>query len=147
MAKYDGTNPVDIQKAKKRVESLIKNRKFFEIREITDKSLSQNNYFHLIVSYFAALCGYSMYHAKQVIVKEQICPDIFMQERFSETTGEAYSHKRSFADLTKEEASTCIETFISYVWEHMDVHLPRPEDLIYLREAQKEVDRCKTFLV
>lgn len=149
MAKYNGNNPIDNQRATVRVQQLIKKGAFFEIREITNKSLSQNNYFHLIVSYFAVMMGYDLFHAKQIIVKQQICSDVFKVDKVNRFTGEMYTTYRSFATLTKEETTYVIDKFIHYVAKNMNITLPDPNNLTYsneIREMEKEIENNKEYL-
>lgn len=149
MAKYNGKNPIDNQRATVRVQQLIKKGAFFEIREITNKSLSQNNYFHLIVSYFAVMMGYDLFHAKQIIVKQQICADTFEVEKVNRVTGEIFTSYRSFSELNKEEVTHVIDKFINYVAKNLNIRLPDPTDLIYsneIREMEKEIENNKEYL-
>ena len=50
MALYNGKENFEIAKARRRLEQLIKKGALFELKEITKRSLSQNNYLHLILS-------------------------------------------------------------------------------------------------
>ena len=69
MALYNGKENFEIAKARRRLEQLIKKEALFELKEITKRSLSQNNYLHLILSYFALELGYSANYVKLNLFK------------------------------------------------------------------------------
>lgn len=50
---YDLSNSIQSERAKRRFDSLISSGRLIELKEITKRSLSQNNYLHLIISYLA----------------------------------------------------------------------------------------------
>ncbi len=109
-------------------------------------TLSQNNYFHLIVSHFALQYGETMEYVKVEFVKKRICKEIFITERANRKTGELRPALRSWADLDKEERTIVINKFIDYAAKEANIRLPQPEDLAYLKEVRVEVERNKQYL-
>ena len=79
--------------------------------ELTEKkgkrTLKQNRYLHLILSYFALQYGERMEWVKQEFFKRFINPDIFLVQKEGRGVGQYYT-LRSSADLSTLELSTAI---------------------------------------
>lgn len=149
MAKYNTSQKLVAERVLRRVNSLIKKGALIEIKEISLKSLSQNNYFHLIVQYFAGEFGLTVYNVKEEFIKRDICKDIFVEERFSEKTGEAFIHVKSFADLDKEDTSLVISKFYNYSLNELNFRLPYPDDLLYedeMKQLINELEKYKNYV-
>lgn len=149
MAKYDLSNQFKQEQALRRLNQLIKKGAFIELKEITSKSLRQNNYFHLIASYFALEFGYTLSYVKEEIIKRNICKEIFVQKQYSKKTGEEFINIRSFADLDKEETATVTNKFYNYSLIEAGIRLPHPDDLLYedeIKQIIQEIDYNKEYL-
>ena len=149
MAKYNLKDQFEIEKFRRRTEQLIKKGALTELTEVTKRSLNQNNYLHLILSYFALELGYTLEYVKLRIFKLTWNKDIFIEKRFSEKTGEEFTNVRSTASLNKEEMSKAIDTFIEKASLEANIRLPIPSDLMYEEEMTKialEVSRNEKYL-
>lgn len=137
----------DHQRARLRLEQLIKTGKTFELTAKAEpKSLAQNRYFHLICGWLGIELGYSLEYTKQNIVKRLICPDTFVVERVSTKTGEAYQDVRSFAELTDQETTAIINRVRTYASTEWSIYLPEPSDLAAMYEIEIELKRNQEFL-
>jgi len=149
MALYNGKENFEIAKARRRLEQLIKKGALFELKEITKRSLSQNNYLHLILSYFALELGYSLSYVKLNLFKCKYNRKIFVVKKVSPITGEQFTDVRSTADLDKEEMTKAINIFIEKAALEANIRLPIPSDLMYNDEMTKialEVARNEQYL-
>lgn len=137
----------DQQRARLRLEQLIKLNKAFELKAMAEsKTPSQNAYFHLLIGWYALELGYTIEYVKQVIVKEVICPQIFVVERTSRKTGEFYNDKRSTVELSVQELTNVINRFRTFASIEHNIYLPEPSDLAAMTEIRIEIDRNKEYL-
>jgi len=111
MAKYDLSKPMRIAQFERRVKSLMERSCFVELKEVTDRSLRQNSYLHLILSYYAVEFGYSLDYVKRYMFKVLVNPGVFIVKRVNEKSGEEYRDLRSTCSLSKEEMMLCIDRF------------------------------------
>ena len=59
--RYDGSNPLHAAQARARLEKLIRDKKVFDLTEKKpQRSISQNSYLHVLLSYFACQYGETM---------------------------------------------------------------------------------------
>lgn len=136
----------DNAKARVRLEKLIADKKYFELRAIERKSTAQNRYFHLICGALALELGYSIEYTKQHVIKQIICPSFFVVERVSHKTGEHYQDIRSITELSKDEFTAVIDRVITQAKIEFGVYLPDPNDLVSLLQIEIEIERNQHFL-
>jgi 3-hydroxyisobutyrate dehydrogenase-like beta-hydroxyacid dehydrogenase len=143
MAKYDLKKPMRRAQFERYVKQLLDSEAFAELKKITDRSLKQNNYYHLIVSYYAIEFGYSKSYAERIF-KEQVNPNIFVVEKMSKD-GEMYKDTLSSAKVTMADLALSIERFHNHSAKG-GLRLPHPEDLMYLREIMEAIEQNKEHL-
>lgn len=119
--------------------------RFVELKELTARSLKQNNYLHLILSYYGLEFGYNLSYVKRNIFKMIVNPQLFVIDRVNEKSGEVYRDIRSSSDLSKEEMIIAIDRFKDHSAQGGLV-LPDPDNLIYLKEITEEIERAKRYL-
>ena len=110
--KYDLSNQSDRERLMEHVRQAVEKRE--GIVEFTAKkrqrSLPQNRYLHVILSYFASQYGESMEYVKEKFFKEVCNRELFYELVNDRILG--YTERvRSTADLTTEEMSLAIERF------------------------------------
>lgn len=110
--KYDLSNQSDRERLMDHVRQAVEKRE--GIVEFTAKkrqrSLPQNRYLHVILSYFASQYGESMEYVKEKFFKEVCNRELFYELVNDRILG--YTERvRSTADLTTEEMSLAIERF------------------------------------
>lgn len=143
---YDAHLKLDRNRAVERLEYLIQNNKVFEIKEKRKiRSLSQNRYLHLILSWFGLEHGYEMEEVKQEIFKKLVNPDLF----YNGTKEGIVNIElwRSTATLNTEEMTLAIEKFRDFSSKH-GCYLPEPKDLALINEMERELSKktSKQFL-
>jgi hypothetical protein len=145
MAKYDLSKPMRIAQFEKRIKALMAKNCFVELREITIRSLSQNNYLHLILSFYGLEFGYSLNYVKRNIFKALINPTMFIVEKVNEKNGEVYKDLLSTSEISKTDMIIAIDRFKNHSAQGGLV-LPDPSNLIYLRDIAEEIDMAKRYL-
>lgn len=143
--KYDGTNPFHAQQARSKLERLIKEQKVFELTEKKPKrSLSQNKYLHVILSYFGCQIGETMEYVKRNYYKILCNKDTFVRERDDKYLGKI-KYLRSSADLDSAEMSLTIERFRNFA-SAQGVYIPSPEEERLIQLMEVEVERNKHYI-
>ena len=139
---FDSKNEIDILKAKQRFEYLIEKGKVFELTEKRQKrSISQNSYLHLILSYFAHQYGETPDYVKRYFFKNVCNKELFLTEYVNTKTGEIRKDWRSSADLDTKEMTTAIDNFIMYANKEAGIFLPSPNDLANINLMEIELSR------
>ena len=142
---YNAENPIDCQRATEKIKHLISKKKVFELSEKRKKrSISQNSYLHLILSFFALKTGYTLDEVKQEIFKKIVNPVTFYEGEFGELV--KIERWRSTANLDTKELTLCIDRFRDYVSKEAGIYLPEPKDLSMLRDIEIQVNNQKQYL-
>ena len=139
---FDSTSEIDILKAKQRFDYLVSKGKMFELTEKRKRrSISQNSYLHLILSYFAYEYGETLDYVKRYFFKNVCNKDLFLTEYANTKTGEIRKDWRSSADLDTKEMTTAIDNFIMYANKEAGIFLPSPNDLVNINLLEIELSR------
>ena len=143
---YDLSNPLDVQNARVRLESLIKRSCIAELTEKKQKrTLNQNSYLHLLLGYFASQTGNTLDWVKQQYYKKLCSPDIFIGEKDDPFLGRV-KYVRSSADLRTDEMNLTIERFRNWSASVAGIYLPEATNEAEIAALQVEVERYKTYL-
>lgn len=143
---YDLSQELSRIQFKERCNALYRNASLVELTEKRGKrSLKQNSYLHLILSYFAFQYGERMEHIKQEFFKRLINPDLFLRQKEDPTLGR-YTILRSSADLTSTEMTIAIDRFRDWASKEAGVYLPTPEEQALLGEMEREVEKNKRWI-
>jgi len=108
------------------------------------RSLSQNNYLHLLLSYFASQYGCSLEDAKYEFFKKRYNTDMFVKTR--KHNGREVTYVRSSASLDKNEMRLAIDRFKNKVLEEFGLYLPDADNYAAVREAEKDIARYAEYL-
>ncbi len=139
---YDGTKQLDQNRAKERLLWLIKKGKQFEIKEKRKRrTISQNNYLHLIISWYAVEYGETAEYIKTEVLKKQINRDLFLSEFINKKTGEVRERWKSTSELNTLEMTTAIERFRNYSSKEAGIYLPEPSDLALINSMEIELSK------
>lgn len=143
---YDLRNPLDVENAKTRLALLIKRGSIVELTEKKPKrSMSQNAYLHVALSYFASQTGNTLEWVKQQYYKRICNPDLFIGEKKDKILG-TIKYIKSSAELDKDEMTVSIERFRNWASIEAGIYIPEPEDEARVAAMQVEVERYKTYL-
>lgn len=146
MALYNGSKPIDQQRAIEKLKFLIKHEKVFELTEKKKtRSISQNSYLHLIFSWVAYETGYTTEEVKQEIFKKIVNPDTFYDGEVNKGLV-VLQRWRSTADLKTDEMNLCINRFRDYCNTEAGIYIPEPRELAFLDEIKFKIKDNKEFL-
>ena len=143
---YNLSNPYDVERFKGWVDKMIAERRVVEAkRKDENRTIKQNSYLHLIISYFATQYGCGADEAKIDFYKRRCNRDLFERYRRNRR-GDPVPYLRSSADLTKEEMTLSIDRFRNWSSSVAGIYLPSPEDGEMMIYMMQEVERNKEFL-
>lgn len=146
MALYDPTNEYDKEKLIKRFNTLLSGSNLIELKEHRPKRTGfQNNYLHLILSYFALEFGYTKDEVKLDIFKRLVNKEIFEVERIDKRGNRRLS-LRSTAELSTDEMSKAIERFRNYSASEAGLFLPSPSDIGHIKFIESQVTNNDLYL-
>lgn len=143
---YDFGKQFDIERAKKRLDSLIERR---AVVDITDKSrftVSQNSYLHVCIGIVALETGVTLEYAKQKYFKRIVNREMFYIGKFTDpVTGEECGKWRSTASLTKEEMTLALDRWRDWA-ARQGWYIPTPEEHAAILQAKIEMEKNKRWL-
>lgn len=143
---FNTKNPYEQEGIREYVEKLIESGSIVEIKKKSPKrSLSQNSYLHLLISYFACETGYSSDEVKFDCFKKECNYEIF-KEIVVNKKGQEITRMRSSSELSTAEMTTAIERFRNFAMAKAGVYLPSPNEDQFLIYIQQEIERNKEFI-
>lgn len=139
---YNSTSLLDCKRAILKLKTFIAKGMKFELKAIHPKrSISQNNYLHLILTWFGLETGYTLAEVKLEIFKKHVNPTIFYEGEFGDKI--KIERWRSSANLTTSEMALSIKRFRNFSSIEYSIYLPEPEDLVILQEMEIEIKKHK----
>ena len=102
------------------------------------RSGQQNRYLYFCLAYFAHCYGCTEVEAKEIYLKQIICPQLF------ERKYKSMSWFRSTADLSKDEMSMAIRNLRAYA-EMNGIDIPEATDSDNIRRCQQEMTTTKHY--
>ena len=137
---YDLSKEFDRKRFATYCRKLYDGKKKVELKEKRKmRTLSQNNYLHLILTWFAIETGYTLEEVKQGIFKADICKDFF------EYTKQDRKFYKSSSDLDTKEMTDAIERFRNWSSEQ-GIYLPSPDEQEFLQHIQSQVSDHRIYL-
>jgi hypothetical protein len=127
---YDLSSESDRLRLKIYSDKLTRKGALVELKEVTRRSLGQNNYLHLTIGWFGNNFGYTMDEAK--LLYKYLNKDLYFYEKDGNT------FYRSSSSLTKDELKQSIDRFRDYS-ASLDFYLPSSEDQVYLKAIYVEL--------
>lgn len=147
MALYDSNNELDVHNARERLEWLIKNNKRFEItQKRKTRSMSQNKYLHVVLSYCALEIGETIEDFKQYYFKAEICKVIFEYEHVNKQTGEISTRLRSTTKLSTKEMTDAINMLRNFASMRLGIYIPAPHERHLIDQMEWEVNQKREYL-
>lgn len=144
---FDVSNELNRKKAIERFKYFLDKKKTFELTEKRPlRTVSQNNYLHLILSLYALEYGDTLKHTKEELFKKLLSPDIFKTEFVNKKTGEIRDDWKSSANIDTKQMTTAINRFRNYASKEAGIYLPNPEDLIELQDIKNQIENYAEYL-
>lgn len=140
---YNSKNPLHVKQAVEKLKYFISKGKDFELKvKHPKRSISQNSYLHLILSWFAIETGYTLEEVKQEIFKKHVNPNLFYEgEPEEKILGLNIQRWRSTSSLNTEEMTLSIDRFRNFSSIEMGIYLPDPSDLVLIQELEREISK------
>ena len=143
---FNLNNPYEIDKFKEYVNKLYAQRAIVEVKKkLPNRSLAQNSYLHLILSWFACETGYSLEEVKLDYFKKTCNRDLFVRKKINKK-GNEVTYVRSSSDLDTLEMTTAIDRFRNYASAQAGIYLPSPNESQFLIYIEQEIERNKEFI-
>lgn len=139
---YNPKNQLQIKQAIEKLNYFIKQGKRFELKAKHDRrSISQNSYLHLILTWFAIETGYTLEEVKQEIFKKYVNPNLFYEGQKEKIHGIIIDQWRSTASLDTKEMTLAIERFRDFSSKELGIYLPEPHDLALIQDMENEISK------
>jgi hypothetical protein len=140
---YDTTNQFQLNQMLDKIKLYISKGKTIDLKVKQPKrSISQNSYLHLILSWFAVETGYTLEEVKQDIYKKHVNQNLFYEgEATGKIEGIVIERWRSTSSLSKEEMTLSIDRFRNFSSIELGIYLPEPTDLVALQEIERELSK------
>ena len=128
-----------------KVANLLDKQATVELSEKNYKSVQQNRYLHLIITWFAIENGYEIEFVKQEYYKKLSNSEIFLVKKWDKFTEKEIDFLRSITDVTKEEMTLSIERF--RIWSAKNgTYLPDSNEREFLKHIELEAQKHKEYL-
>lgn len=139
-------NPYEVDRYKEYVNHLYSKKAIVEVKEKKkNRSLKQNAYLHVILSYFACQYGCTLDEVKLDFYKRLCNKDLFVIKK-TNRLGKEVETVRSSSDLDSGEMTTSIERFRNWSASTAGIYLPSPYENDFIIHCQQEIERNKYFL-
>jgi hypothetical protein len=143
---YDLKNPLQKQSFKAKSELLFqKGDCVVELKTKRGRTINQNSYLHLILSYFGAQTGNTLEYVKEYSYKRLVNPDIFIYEKEDKHIGKV-EVLRSSKDLSVDEMRQSVDKFKHWALIEGDVFLPDAASKEEILQMEIEVARNRMYL-
>lgn len=143
---FDCEKEADVKRLLTRVQYLIDKKKKVDVTEKREKrTLSQNNYLHLILSWFCIETGNTLDFVKQEYFKKLCNSEIFIYEkedRFLKTV----QIIRSTADIDTKQMTIAIDRFRNWSASEAGIYLPEANEDQFLEYIQQEMQKQQQWL-
>lgn len=142
---YDLSNSLELESFKLKVNKVTESKSMVELIEKKARSLSQNAYCHLAISYFALQIGLPSREVKDVYYKSYCNRDLFVRNRYDKILKKEREYLRSTTELTKDEMSLSIDRFLKFASEQ-GVYIAPSDEYIAILHMQHEVQKNRKYL-
>jgi len=144
---YNTSNILEKKQARVKFDYLLENNKVIELIEKKPKrSIKQNSYLHLILTWFAIETGNTLEDVKIDLYKKFVNPAIFIRQRKDIATGKLIETLRSSASLDSKEMTLSIDRFRNYSSKEAGVYLPQANEYDFLNHIRNEEKRHQEYV-
>lgn len=142
--KFDLSNILDRERFKRRSNELYTKGCIVELTEKSSRTVSQNSYLHLIITWHALESGNTIEWVKQEYFKRLVNADIFVATKEDKHLG-CVQYILSSAAITKEQMTIAIDRF--KVWSAQNgIYLPDSDNREFLSAIDVEQSRQSKWL-
>lgn len=143
---FNLANPYEVAKYDSLIDKLRQKQAVVEVKEKKkNRTLRQNAYLHVLISYFACEHGCSSEEAKFVYYKHTCNKDLYV-EKVVNKHGREVERTKSSRDLDTGEMTTSIERFRNWSVSVAGIYLPSPQEHDYLIHCMQVIEANKEFI-
>lgn len=143
---FNLANPYEIAKYDSYIKKLRQKQAVVEVKEKKkNRTLRQNAYLHVLISYFACEYGCSSEKAKYEYYKITCNKDIYAVKKTNKY-GKVIEDVRSTGGLTTDEMSLSIDRFRNWSASVASIYLPSPQEHDYLIHCMQVIEENKEFV-
>lgn len=138
---YDLTQEIDRERLRVKVEHLCTKGCVVDLTEKRQgRTLNQNAYHAVCISYVAAELGESYQYVNEQYYKKVCNYDLFVR-RFEDPVVGPVLRLRSSRDLSKDEMTLSIERFRNWAAKELGMYIPDPSDRYLAQQFVVEAGR------
>lgn len=146
MPLYLPYNQLDVQRAREKLEELIKRNVPFRLDEVfPQRTPQQGKYFFILRDYFASQYGITRKEVEDDIIKKECNPDIFIRVA-TDKEGNFKEYLRKTNTLTTKEMGIAIDRFKYIAATKYGIILPDADKQYDLLECEKEIENNTQYL-
>lgn len=139
-------SPYDKQRFKDYCNKLYEAGCVVEIKKKNPKrSLSQNSYLHVILSFFASEYGCSLEEVKVDFFKRTCNKEMFERKTVNKS-GKEVSYLRSSSELDTGEMTLAIDRFRHWSAAEANIYLPAPHENQMLVYVQQQIEYNREYI-
>lgn len=143
---FNLANPYELDKYKEYVNTLFKKKAIVEVKEKKkNRTLPQNKYLHVLLSYYASFSGESTEDVKYKYYKRECNKDIYIQRKVNKF-GKEVERTRSSSELDTGEMSLSIDRFRNWSASVAGLYLPSPQEHDYILHCMQVIEENKEFV-
>ena len=129
----DLNKEIDRSKFKDRSIKLLEKRCIVDLTEKTGRTIQQNKYLHVILSYFGSEVGYTLAESKTLY--KTLNKDIFHYEK------NKIKFVKSSADISKDDLAKTIDRFRMWSNDNAGLYLPEANEKEFLTQVQVQTSQ------
>lgn len=143
---YNLSNPYEVDRCREYLNTLCGRQAVVEVKEKKkNRSLKQNAYLHVILTYFACEYGCTSEEAKLDFYKRTCNKEIFVK-KITNKFGREVETVRSSSDLDTGEMTTSIEHFRNWAVSVAGIYIPSPYEHEFLIHCQQVIEQNREFV-
>ena len=143
---FNLANPYEVSKYYTYIDKLRQKQAVVEVKEKKkNRSLRQNSYLHVLISYFACEYGCSTEEAKLEYYKKTCNKDLYVRKVVNKH-GKEVERTRSSRELDTGEMTTSIERFRHWSSAVAEIYLPSPQEHDYILRCMQVIEENREFV-
>ena len=131
----DLSKEIDRSKFQDRSKNLLEKRCIIDLTEKTGRTIKQNKYLHVILSYFGSELGYTLPESKTLF--KTLNKEIFHYEK------NKCNFVKSSADVTKVELTKSIDLFRRWSNDNAGLYIPEANEKEFLTQIEIQTSQNK----
>lgn len=143
---YRLSNEFEFRRFFQRAKTLYRRGSVVELKEKKSRTLPQNSYLHVMLSYFATQIGESTEYVKRHYFKEYVNPDIFITHKIDPLLKQRVGTLKSSSELTTEEMTLAIDRFRNWSAKTAGIYIPSSSDVAMIREMEVEISKNQAYI-